>query len=56
MNESTDASSARGPDLRGSCIHCQHPIGYHHLEDDKCSCKDCMCPGYEGYPRPENSN
>jgi hypothetical protein len=41
---------------RGICIHCQHPIGYHHLEGDKCSCKDCACPGYEGYQAAEISN
>ena len=41
---------------QGSCIHCHHGIGYHHLEGEKCSCKDCPCPGYEGYPQPENSN
>jgi hypothetical protein len=34
--------------MRGTCIHCGHPVGYHHLAGDKCSCKDCGCPGYEG--------
>jgi hypothetical protein len=29
------------------CKHCGHPIGYHWLEGERCSCKDCACPGYE---------
>ena len=29
------------------CKHCGHPIGYHWLESDRCSCKGCLCPGYE---------
>lgn len=31
---------------RPGCRNCGHLIGYHHLEGDKCSCKDCPCPGY----------
>jgi len=38
---------------QGSCIHCLHPLGYHHLEGESCSCKDCTCPGYEANSRPE---
>jgi len=34
-------------ELTGDCQHCGHPIGYHHLDGDKCSCKDCPCPGFE---------
>jgi hypothetical protein len=50
-------AQARGPDKeRGICVRCRHPIGYHHLGGDKCSCKDCSCPGYEGYPVDEISN
>jgi hypothetical protein len=29
------------------CKHCKHPIGYHWLEDEKCTVEDCRCPGYE---------
>jgi hypothetical protein len=29
------------------CKHCGHPIGYHWLEGEKCTVKDCQCPGYE---------
>jgi hypothetical protein len=40
----------RGPYKKlGSCIHCEHPIGYHHLEGDRCSVKYCESPGYEGF-------
>jgi hypothetical protein len=47
--EAAKAPIICGPhEKKGICIHCQHPIGYHHLERDKCSCKDCTCPGYEG--------
>ena len=34
-------------ELTGDCLHCGHSIGYHHLDGDKCSCKDCPCPGFE---------
>jgi hypothetical protein len=55
--EADQVPKVRGPyKKRGICIHCQHPIGYHHLEGDKCSCKDCACPGYEGYRAYEISN
>jgi hypothetical protein len=31
----------------GICKRCGHPIGYHHLDGGRCSCKDCTCPGYQ---------
>jgi hypothetical protein len=33
--------------LEMMCKHCGHPIGYHWLEDEKCTVKDCRCPGYK---------
>jgi hypothetical protein len=29
------------------CKHCGHPIGYHWVEGEECTVKDCQCPGYE---------
>jgi len=29
------------------CKHCGHLIGYHWPEDEKCTVKDCSCPGFE---------
>lgn len=45
MDDKTKANALKAG--VGTCIHCGHPIGYHHHEADKCSCKDCPCPGYE---------
>jgi hypothetical protein len=58
--EVNDSAKAPHPgdfhELQAICTYCQHPIGYHYREGDKCSCKDYACPGYEGYPHPKNSN
>jgi hypothetical protein len=41
------APKMRGPyQKHGSCRNCGLLIGYHHLQDDKCSVKDCACQGY----------
>ena len=57
IDAANPVAAVRGPyKERGICIHCQHPIGYHHLEGDKCSCKDCTCPGYGEYQAAEISN
>lgn len=29
------------------CRHCGHEIGYHWLRDERCTAKDCDCPGFE---------
>jgi hypothetical protein len=34
-------------DKRGICKNCDHPIGYHHREDETCTVKDYRCPGYK---------
>jgi hypothetical protein len=39
---------------RGTCVHCTHPIGYHWLDDQRCTCKDCECPGYEAAVYPDS--
>jgi len=39
------------PDAPKGCKHCGHLIGYHNDAGDKCTCKDCKCPGYESWDK-----
>jgi hypothetical protein len=37
--------------MKGDCLNCGHPIGYHHdwVSSDEemfCTCLDCDCPGF----------